>query len=166
MSIKIEINEAHVKQLMEFYIQRIKVLKEEITERERESKELNESILQLRKAVSDKSGNVQKINPKASRYNTLWPWFRKIEFAINHMNKPISTREIIETLSEFEPSFLYNRKKAVASISSVLSTKSGKGKKFIRKQNDIGEFIYTLAEQYDMGSSTLEGFTFDEGPPF
>lgn len=145
MAVQIEINDIHIKHLTEFYIQRLKVLRDEIVEREREVKEINATVQLLRKTPS--SGEITPLKTSSVDYSEKWPWIRKIHFAIEHVDKPLTTREIVEVLTEFETSFIYDRKRAIASISSVLSNKWGAGKEFGRMQSESGDFAYFINEK-------------------
>lgn len=142
MAIQIEILDSHVKHLTEFYIQRLKTLREEIQERERETKEINANILKLKKGGTTSPEAVPTI--LSADYSDKWPWLKKVQFAIELQNRPLTTKEIVDTLSEYEPSFIYDRKRAVASISSILSSRWGEGKEFKRTQSDSGDFAYDL----------------------
>ena len=143
MPIQIEINDAHIQPLIDFYIKRLRTLKDEIMEREREMKEISQVIQKLKKreVISDTDA---EITVSSIPYSDKWTWVKKIEFAIEYQNKPLTTKEIVDTLTEFEPSFLFDRKRVVASISSTLSSKSGPNKEFVRVERDSGEFAYHL----------------------
>ena len=39
---------------------------------------------------------------------------------------------------------MFDRKKAVASVSSILSTKSGANKEFVRMEGETGDFTYYI----------------------
>jgi hypothetical protein len=148
MAIQIEVQDAHAKLLVEFYIQRLQVLRGEINEREKEIKSINSTIQSLKKAQFN--GSV--VNPGSTNvnlntnYSNKWPWVKKVQFAIESQNRPLTTKEIVETLTEFEPEFIFDRKRAVASISSILSSKSGDNKEFIRIESESGEFAYAMNE--------------------
>jgi hypothetical protein len=148
MPIQIEVQDLHAKLLIDFYIQRLKTLKTEIIERERELKEINGTIQKL------KRGNLSPVesSPKEmindSHYSEKWTWVKKIQFAIELQGKPLTTKEIVDTLTEFEADFIFDRKRVVASISSMLSTKSGSDKEFIRVESDSGDFAYNINQQF------------------
>lgn len=145
MAIQIEINDAHIDALIDFYIQRLRVLRDEISEREKESKEINAQILTLKKGKGLLSLNDKEVHlTPAVEYSEKWPWVKKIRFAINQQGRALTTKEIIETLTEYEIGLMFNRKKAVASVSSMLSTKSGEGKDFLRIESESGDFAYDL----------------------
>jgi hypothetical protein len=153
MSIQIEIQDGHAQLLIDFYIGRLKTLRGEILDRERESKEINTIIQKLKKrepllAVSN------GIHVDKSTYSEKWPWVKKIQFALEHQERPLTTKEIVEALTEHEPSFLFDRKRAVASVSSILSTKSGS--EFIRVDSESGDFAYRLRNDTDNKTNELE----------
>jgi hypothetical protein len=141
MPISIEINDIHVDALIEFYIQRIKVLRDEMACREKELKEINTQILKLKKSKRDvDDGEPEHSNVVIALYSDKWPWVKKIKFAIE-------LKEIVDTLIEYEIGLMFERKKAVASISSMLSTKSGPDKEFSKIESDSGEFAYAINDK-------------------
>jgi hypothetical protein len=147
MPVQIEINEAHIDAIIDFYIQRLKALRDEITEKEREFKEINSQILKLKrsKASTPISANSYRVtSTSAANYSDKWPWVKKIQFAIEQQGKALTTKEIVDTLLEYEIGLMFDRRKAVASISSVLSVKSGADKEFLREESDSGEFAYSI----------------------
>jgi hypothetical protein len=148
MPIQIEINDAHVDALIDFYIQRIKVLRDEMSSREKELREINAQILKLKKSKRDIDENEPE-HPSAiiALYSDKWPWVKKIRFAIVLKGRPLTTKEIVDTLIEYEIGLMFERKKAVASISSMLSTKSGPDKEFSKVESDSGEFAYALNDK-------------------
>ena len=145
MPIQLEISDIHVKGLTEFYIQRLKALREEIMDRERETKEINAIIQKLRKTVPSAPLFSDDVTNKTGLdYSDKWPWVKKVQFAIIHENRPLTTKEIVDVLTEYETAFIYDRKRAVASISSVLSGKWGADKDFTRIESESGDFAYYL----------------------
>lgn len=61
--------------------------------------------------------------------------------------KPLTANEIVETLGEFDPSILAERRKALGSISGTLSTKSGEykdKKEFVRSISESGDYAYDV----------------------
>jgi len=143
MPIQIEVHDSHAQLLIEFYVSRLKLLREEIQERERESKEINGVIQQLKKRAA-LAGEADEIPTPLVYYNDKWTWLKKIHFALEQRGKALSTKEIVDTLADYEPTFLFDRKRAIASISSVLSVKSGAGKDFLKVDTDSGEFAYAI----------------------
>ncbi len=142
MAIQIEVHDTHIQPLINFYLERLKALRAEIIEREQEVREINSTIQKLKKrnvTASDTDKNTPITN-----YSEKWPWVKKVQFAIEFKGTPLTTKEIVDTLSEFESSFLIDRKRVVASISSILSSKSGEGKDFTRVDSESGDFAYAL----------------------
>lgn len=148
MPIQIDVHESHIQSLIQFYFERLKTLRVEITAKELELKEITLVIQKLKRgsANGNTQDNIGKVNID---YSESWPWARKVEFAIELKEKPLSTKEIVDILTEFEPSFLIDRKRVVASISSILSSKSGEGKEFKRVESDTGDFKYIVNEKID-----------------
>jgi len=146
MPIQIEVQDTHAQLLIEFYVQRLKTLRDEIQERERETKEINSTIQRLKKKNSNISTQELTDNAVTDKveYSDKWPWIKKVSFALNFAQKALTTKEIVDVLSEYEPAFLFDRKRAIASISSILSSRWGTDKEFIRVQSDSGDFAYTV----------------------
>jgi hypothetical protein len=165
MPIQIEIQDTHAKLLVDFYLQRLKVLRNEIAEREREAKEINVIMQRLRKSKGAATVDMV-IEEPATPYSEKWPWVRKIHFALKITGKPLTTKEIVDLLSGYEANFILDRKKVVASISSVLSTKSGPGKEFIRVPGDSGDFAYTLNKPEEDPGGKGQEHDEDEYNPF
>ena len=146
MPVNIQIDESHIDALIDFYIQRMKILRDEIAAKEKESKEINIQILKLKKGKNQPSLHSSQIDDVRNNveYSDKWPWVRKIRFAIEQQKKPLTTKQIVETLTEHDTELLFDRKKAIASVSSMLSTKSGLDKEFIRLEGETGDFAYTI----------------------
>jgi hypothetical protein len=142
MPVNIQIKDGHVKDLVLFYVERQKFLKAQINMLEKEVKEISAIIMQLRQA--ERTEGATEITPLANAdvYDDKWPWVRKITFAMEQVNRPVSTREIVDILTEYEPEFIADRKRAIASVSSTLSVKAGE--EFEKKQGTRGEFEYSL----------------------
>ena len=164
MPILIEVNDTHIKQLTEFYIQRLKVLRDEIIEREKESKEINATIQKLRKTPSASERYDNLTRPLSTEYSDKWPWAKKVQFAIKEQGKPLTTKDIVDVLTEYETTFIYDRKRAIASISSVLSSKFGDGKEFGRIESESGDFAYYINDK--VIQQTITPNIENEGFPF
>ena len=143
MGVQIEINEKDVEALTMFFVQRLKVLREEIMEREKEIKSITNTIQMLRKPVSSSSDSAESA-VKLTNYSDKWTWLKKVQFAIEQAGAPLTTKEIVDVLTEYETTFIYDRKRAVASISSVLSGRWGADKEFSRTESKSGDFAYFL----------------------
>ncbi len=155
MPIQIEIHDTHAQLLIEFYVLRLKTLRDEILERERETKEINSTIQKLKKKGSN-SGTQEVVNSPMSigtPYSDKWPWVKKVSFVLENTSNALTTKEIVDVLTEYEPSFLFDRKRAIASISSILSSRWGTDKEFIRVQSDSGDFAYTVNKIEKTGES-------------
>lgn len=156
MSIHLEVNENHAGLLIDFYIKRLKFLKEEISVREKETREINSQILKLKRGNkkdevilhTNQKDHGEEVENSIPEYSDKWTWVKKIEFAITQENRPLTTKEIVDTLTEFEVGLLFERKRAIASASSVLSTKSGVGKQFIKMETGDKEFAYTINNEF------------------
>jgi len=165
MSIQIEVQNAHIEYLIEFYLERLKSLRAEISAKEQELKDITSTIQKLKKG-----SNPDKFEEADAaidvEYSERWPWVKKVEFALKYKNKPLSTKEVVETLTEFEPEFLIDRKKVVASVSSILSSKSGDDKTFKRINHDSGDFEYTLNDPSEKLQLKQVSSEDEDKPPF
>ena len=151
MPINIEIKDAHAQLLVDFYIQRLKILHEEIQNKEIEIKEITSTIQKLKKKelkTTPSSATIDTIENVAP-YSNKWPWVKKIHFVLGQVDRPMTTKEIVEALTEFEPTFMFERKKVVASISSILSSKSGDDKEFVKVESESGDFAYYINRSTD-----------------
>jgi|HubBroStandDraft_1064217.scaffolds.fasta_scaffold434096_1 hypothetical protein len=165
MPIQIEVQDIHAQLLVDFYVGRLKVLRDEILEREKETRDINGIIQKLRKrepplAISN------GLHVDKSLYSEKWPWVKKVQFALGNQEKPLTTKEIVDVLTEYEPSFLFDRKRAVASISSILSSKSGDDKDFMRVDSESGEFAYTLSKNGNNKKHDAIDLLDDDEAPF
>ena len=146
MPIQIEVQDTHAQLLIDFYVQRLKTLRDEILERERETKDINNTIQRLKKknslSTSQELPEITALDKTA--YSDKWPWIKKVSFALSGTKNALTTKEIVDVLTEYEPAFLFDRKRAIASISSILSSRWGADKEFIRIQSDSGDFAYTI----------------------
>lgn len=154
MPIQIEIQDTHAQLLIDFYVGRLKTLKDEISDREREAKEINGVIQKLKKRESVPIAISNGLPVDRSDYSEKWTWLKKVLFALDTMDRPLTTKEIVDVLTEYEPSFLFDRKRAIASISSILSTKAGSD--FVRVDSDSGDFAYRLRNDNDNKRNVLE----------
>lgn len=154
MTIKIEVKENDIHLLLDFYHKKLKALKEEIGAKENEVRSINSMIIQLKNAdkqhekKADRAANVQDDKKQKLEYYPEWPWVAKIKFALKTQGRPLTSKEIIEVLTDFEPSLLFEQKRTLASVSSALSLNFGKGKNFIRFEGPSGYHTYNLREQY------------------
>ena len=157
MAIKIEVKQNDIHLLIDFYHQKLKILKEEIIAKEKEVRSINSMIVQLKsvdkqQVIKTNLKAENPINQKKSNpaYSPDWPWAKKIVFALNYKGHALNTKEIIEVLTEFEPSILFEHKKTLASVSSALSLNSGKGKAFTRSQDPAKRLIYDIRNKNNM----------------
>lgn len=147
MSINIEVTENDAQLLADFYLKKLKGLKEEIQAKEEEARSINAMLLQLKKVskeplVATESAKVH------TDYSEKWPWLTKIIFALMASDRALTTNEIIEVLTEYESSFLFERRKVTASISSVLSLRSAPGKELTRFKEPSGDYSYKVRDKF------------------
>ena len=146
MNISIQFKEAEIPVLIEMYLDKVKQKKEEIFHLEKDVKDISAKVSQLRLALKGGNGSIAPLQSD-SAYSDKWQWVKKISFAIELNGKPLTINEIIDTLSDYEPSFINDRKKVMSSISGTLSIKSGSyddRKEFIRCNSESGEYAYDV----------------------
>lgn len=151
MAINITIPDSQLDSMIEYYIGLQKSKKDTITGIEKEIKEISSIVLQLKKAKTDQpQQNGVYEDLFGAVYNPKWPWVKKIEYAMNEAGKPVTTKEIVEIITKYEPEYIAERKKAVASVSATLSQKSGSlydKKEFVRSESETGETAYSVWDQ-------------------
>ena len=148
MAVSITFKESEIPLLIDLYLVNLKNKKDEINTLEKEVKEINAKIIQLKKALNA-AGTDTTISPIFAHdmYSEDWQWTKKIQFAIEFVKKPLTVNEIVDTLGEVEPSIIAERRKAMSSISGTLSNKSGDysdKKYFIRTTSASGEYAYDV----------------------
>lgn len=141
MATIIEIKNELVPELVSFYTQKVKDAKAEIKKHEANIKEYYATITQL-----TKGGDDHESKPLKSTYSAEWRWQDKIRFALNELGMPSTTREIVDYIGLYEPHFINEEsKKAIGSVSAILSMKSGdesEKKPFIKDTRANGENVY------------------------
>jgi hypothetical protein len=162
MPVNIYIQDEDLDDIIEFYNGKLKAIKQKKIELEKEEKSLRITLIQLK---SKKDTPREAVSPTADftphgfDYSDKWTWAKKIEFALKDEGKPLSTTEIVDVLAKYEPDFEEGgseRRKAIASISSTLSVKSGleneDGKDFIKIEDGTGrsKFIIKESEPQEM----------------
>lgn len=155
MALKIEINDNHIQDLIQFYVEKQKTLKTEIAAREKEIKDISAIILQLKSPKNSITGQVEKVD-EGLVYSTKWPWAKKISFVL-HVNggKPLTTKEIVDEISIYEPEFISDRKRAIASVSSTLSVKADE---FYKEQGESGDYEYSVTPNNSYFPSSGYGY--------
>lgn len=155
MPLQIEIQKEHINDLITFYTEKQKEVKQRISELEREYSDIIAIIMQLRQSsLKDASKEIVPIEGQ-DIYSPKWTWVKKISFALKQVAKPLTANEIVDIISEYEYEFKIERRKAIASVSSTLSVKAGK--EFIKEKGVTGEFEYSLPGKFN-NNSTKEKF--------
>ena len=79
-------------------------------------------------------------------YNTSWIWSDKAEFILKKLNKELTIPELAdELINGYEPTL---SKKAVAnSLNATLSTAAKASKRFKRRMNERGEYLYQILNE-------------------
>ena len=144
MGINIEIEQRHIQDLIDFYVEKQKAMKANIAMLESDVKAISATIMQLRQQSRTVNflGDDAPAHAGTASYNAKWTWSRKITFAIKHNGKPATTREIVEILCQFEPELIADRKRAIASVSSTLSVKTSAGEEFVKEMGETGDYEY------------------------
>jgi len=153
MAVTVEIATKHLKDMIAFYVEKQKAAKSQINAAEKDLRELTLLIAELRNTLLNATASPESPQVQPAQYNTRWPWARKISFAIERAGRPLTTREIVEHLSEYEPEFIEGKKRAIASVSSTLSVKTAAGQDFEKIQGEEGDFLYNVKpdEIWDSG---------------
>lgn len=130
----ISIPEQHLSQIREFYQGKIAELEKQLSDLRSVLSSLNGSSVKPQLPLIIPDGN--------AGYNVNWSFSKKIKFIIQTAGHPITTREIVDTLvQKYEPQEQNNRKKVVATVSSILSTGAKNGS-FIKTTDDSGQNLY------------------------
>lgn len=79
-------------------------------------------------------------------YNSAWTWIRKI-IHILKAQKESTTSDIVNAVLRYEPDRVKERKKVMASVSAVLSTKSKDDGLFKKRINMRNDNVYSLTEE-------------------
>jgi hypothetical protein len=146
MILTLEIKDKDVEDMLEFYISKQKILRAKIANLEKEYKDINAIIIQLKRMPQTGPHQIVPIS-EDELYSPRWTWVKKIAFVLKNSNKPLTANEIINSIGDYESDLLKNRKKTMSSVSGILSVKSGgvsDKKDFIKKAGESGEFEYSL----------------------
>lgn len=152
MPIQVEISEKYIDDLVSFYQQKQRDLHQQAIDIELEISYLNKIILQLKSSSNNAFSMKREDFSFTEPYLDKWPWVRKIRFALDFEKRPLTTKEIVDVLCHYEPSFVNDRKRVVASISSTLSVKCitkagaerGESGEFLREDGETGEYVYSV----------------------
>lgn len=138
--VTIEINVAEYPYLRDFYIARKNALAKQMADVDEILEKISNDIISIQALSPISTSNID-----SSGYDKSWNWVPKIKFIIKEAKKPCSTAEIVAGVLDHEPERKQNRKKVVASVSSVLSSNHGEGKPFSRaERNNTSEFEFDL----------------------
>jgi hypothetical protein len=145
MPVKIEINQQDAEDLIDFYVEKQKKISDQISGLETSLVQINEKIIELKQIL--KGEFAQNNTFPESTYSAKWNWVKKITFAIEIAGKPLTTKEIVDVLTDYDPNYIINRKTAIASVSATISAKSGPYehyKDFIKIPADWGDYSYDV----------------------
>lgn len=149
MTLNIQIGDTAAKTLRTVLLEQLRGKQEAIKAMQAECQELEHLLSQLNFThipFPQQHENTPITNlAQQFDYKENWTWEQKIKFIIEHKGRPLTTTEIVATLIQFEPKWGIDRAKAVASISSVLSTKSKEGGVFVKDYNERNEYIYDVS---------------------
>jgi hypothetical protein len=147
MPIHIEIKDNHIKDLIEFYSNKQKSLKDQISRLEKDLRDVTATISQLKQRNIDPTTSAASLLTESQIFSSKWPWVKKIAFVIQEARKPLTTKEIVESLDAYEPKTGEAKKSAISSVSSTLTVKSGKysdKRDFIKSVSETGDFAYDI----------------------
>ena len=122
--VPILLDERYLDSLIQFHLQKQQEIRDHIALLQLEEKALSATIVELRQAQN-------KVKPEFSPqlgeilYNREWTWTKKIDFALDVAGRAMTSREIVDLLENYEPQLKSQGRKPIASVSAVLSTKSG-----------------------------------------
>jgi len=150
MPVQIFIPTKQIEDLIAFYEVKLKDIKQKKKDLDAEESEIKSTILQLKsKRYATVAVNVNELpalEPNKSVYYNKWSWVKRIEFAIRDAGKPITTNEIVEILMKHDTQL--DKRKAVTSVSSILSIKSSvtdeTDKPFIKIEEEKGRSKYYI----------------------
>lgn len=148
--IKIEVRDEQRKPLIEFFKQRETEILHTINYLQGELEGIRENLKTLGSEARNGTpvtvnavAEEQSKNQVETEFRKNWSLPAKVKFLLKVVGHPAGTGELADLLiNKFEPDI--ERRRAVASISSVLTGKSSK-KHFIKKKDDRNQVIYELA---------------------
>lgn len=145
MPFHLEVTDKDAMDLIEFYTEKQKSIKLQMSELTASLKDISSKIYDL-KGILDARQTFSSPEDKTA-YSLKWHWVKKIQFAIHKEGRPLTTKEIVDILSNYQPEYISERRKAIASVSAILSTKSGthaQHKEFVKIPADWGEYTYDV----------------------
>lgn len=152
-TIQLQLSDTQLEDMRQYYMFRLKDLREEKDDIEKEIEKVENVVQQLSaKGVSTKDKDKEKeraIRPPSqlaigemNGYVIGWPIHEKISYVLRKGGgRPMPTREIIDELFKIDHSMLKDKDKAAKNISSVLSMKNGE--LYAREKNG-NEYAYIL----------------------
>jgi hypothetical protein len=148
MDIQLKISEQLAKEMLEFIETKIRSKQTEIVELENEIADLR---IQRQELEARLNGSQKLLVPDKSevKYQPKWPIFRKILFILEKHGRPMSTRDIVEYITElYEPEIANERNKLVGNVSSVLGTKAKEGR-LLKGENILGENVFSINPDFE-----------------
>jgi len=139
----IEFTESQIEELISYYTLQATKESDEVKIHQKKQSEYMEMVNVLKEKLTTTQSPVvpQLFDNSGSSliYDKNWPSIKKIIFAMETANKPLTTREIVDMLKIYDPSFSDKKidEAAIANFSSVLAMKSKSNKIFTRTK---GEF--------------------------
>ena len=165
MDINLRLSKSVASQMLELCNSKLPEAKSKAEQAQREYEELLEAKVSLEKSLSSLNGSPEgkhlSIEPPRKEevevdtqsdqkveYNPKWSNLKKSIYIIYQDGKPLTTKEIVDTILEkYEPELKSERAKIVGNISSVLGTAAKEGK-LKRALNVLGENIYGLPDDF------------------
>ena len=163
--VSIYIQSKDLTDLIDFYDQKLKAIKQKKKDLERDESEIRATIMQLKSKKVDDNSDIDSpirfsVRANMDAYDSKWTWVKKIDFAIREAGKPITTNEIVDILIIYEPSFDDDKRKAISSVSSITSVNSGteeeEDKKFIKIEDETGRSKFFIKDDSEQSAEAIE----------
>jgi len=95
---------------------------------------------------------------KNNIYNKKWIWKEKIIFILSNEKIGLTTRQIVESITNHEPKLIENRRKIILIVSGILQSCLKAGVLKRHKSGNKKEFIYGLPDWFDKDNVMLKDF--------
>jgi hypothetical protein len=160
--------------LIVFYEAKLKEVKQQRKDLEVYEREIRHTIMQLKAKHQETESINEKpilftVNPNKNAYNRNGTWVEKIEFAIREAARPLNTTEIVDLLIVHEPILEDNKKRSVASVSSILSLNSGAKddleKKFVKIEDATGRTKFFVKDDFELEKEPVKSTEIEPSKP-
>lgn len=151
-----ELLNSQQKYYKEFLQARKSTLTDEVSTKQLELIEIDDALKELDKPKLNGVSHMfddDEIIILPNGYIPKWSYPNKIKFILEMKGKPLTARQIADTITEYLENDYWRSKtkkekgKLYATISSTLTNNSKQGKDFVKSQNEIGENIYDIGKK-------------------